>query len=469
MASSKKTMSKCVTCTQNSDEHKAKPGISLCEGCNQSFCLSHFVEHRQALNNKLDGIAEQRDVLRSRIVELPTRMSKEHFKTIDDWKNTMLQTVTEAANNAQQQVHQLIIDEMERECEELTSKITTFRDNDNCVETDLCELQTKTEKINEELNDLPNLHRIQLNLPTLDCSKMVHIKSLDTNVVSEIVENNDAVILKPQEEYRSFIECFLTTHQPLTDIKTNIWGYTCVAPTMLIDIQNPNIMRLVFHRNSTSTFEYGLESPLAVRWSFWLQQFIILTSEKIMVVDAVEKDIKNVMQKSNARLRYTAHWKHRCLIADEANRMYLYEMNKNLTDWLLLYCWSPPTTCTPSEQITAIGLNEHHIVLSAQLSGYPYRFAVHKYDMTPCSNIDLTYSCTTIQAPPYGQWLLYDAYKNLYYAIDSDLKQHDETYLSSLKDLELIISCDETDKILLVLQPYSCYGSTEFRVYTSNC
>ena len=474
MASSNTKRKNCATCLQNSDEQKVKPGVTLCDGCRQTYCLSHFVDHRQALNKKLDDIAGQRNILQACMKELSTRISNEQLKMIDDWKNTMLQTVTEASNNAQQQVHELIISEMERECNELTNKITSFRDNDNCFETDIEELQTKIEKLNEELNDLPGSHRIQLNLPTLNCSNMIHIKSFETHSLPEIAKNNDSVMLAPKKKYRSFMEDFLTTHKPSIDLSLKISGCICASPTMLIYITGKFVTRFVFYRQSTSTFDWRYEPALDIRWSFWIQQFIVLTSKSIVAVDAVEKESQEVIQKNDALLQYIANWRHLCLVADNANRLSLYQMNKELKNWLILYCWSAPTTCAINEKITAIGLNEHHIILSIQCGGQ-HSFSVRNRDMTHCSNIQLTHPCTTIQALPQDEWLLYDSFKQLYYVIDSELEQHNEPYLSSLKDFELTISCEETDKILLVLLPRKGtainWGQKEkcIKVYTSNC
>ncbi len=473
MATSRVTKNSCVTCIQNSDEQKAKPGITLCEGCHQSFCLSHFIEHRQTLSNKLDGIAGQRDVLRSRIEELPTKISKDHLKTINDWENMMLQTVTEAASNARQQVQQLLMTEMERECNELTSKITSFLANDDYFETDIEEIQVKIEKLNEELNDISGLKRIQFNLPTIDCSNMIHIKPFETQPSLEITKRNDSIMLEPKEEYHSFIEQFLTTHSPSTDLSTYMTDCSCASPTMLITIYYNVITRLVFHRQSTSTFEWKHEQPLAIRWSFWLQQFIVLTSKSIVVVDAVEKVSAAVQEMHDAPLKYMAHWKDLCLVTDSQHRLFLHKMNKNLAKWSLLYCWSSPTTCASDENITAIGLNEHHIVLSVQC-GDEYRFAVHYHDMTHCSHIQLAHPCTSIQALPLGKWLIYDSSKNLYYVMDRNLEHHDEPYLSSWKDFYCIISCDETNKVFLVFTTRRAAGNgyqitKQVIVYTNNC
>ena len=166
-----------------------------------------------------------------------------------------------------------------------------------------------------------------------------------------------------------------------------------------------------------------------------------------------------------------AHWKHQCLVADNKHRIFLYDMNKNLSDWFLLYCWSPPITCTINDKISAIGLNEHHIALSIQ-SYDQHTFALHNRDMTHCSNISLIRPCTKIQALPRNEWLLYNTSQKLYSVIDSELKQHDEPYLSSLTGTKCVITCDEINKVLLVLlsQPneYFDWGGT-LKVYIKNC
>jgi hypothetical protein len=466
MASSRATTSRCATCIQNSNNRKTKPGITLCDGCRQSFCVSHFVEHRQTLNNTLDEIASQRDALRSRIGELPTRISKEHLKAIDDWESAMLQTVTDAAKDARQQIHHLIINEMERECSELTSKITSFRDNDDYFETDLRVLQAKTERLNEELNDISGLHRIDLNLPTLDCSNMIHVKPFDIPLLPEITKSNNSIIVKPTVEYQSFIGRFLTTHQPSTTITIQTTGYVCASPTMLVDVTHSNIVRHVYHRGSQSTFSKEHTAAIDVQWSSWLQQFILLETSKILAIDAVEKETKVVVPQTKEQWKYMTHWKHQCLVADNKKRIFLYDMNKNLSKWFLFYCWSPPVTCALNESITAIGLNEHHIVLSIQRDDQ-HTFALRNRDMTHCSNIPLNRPCTKIQALPQNQWLLRDISTQLYSIIDSEQKEHDEPYLSSLKDIKCVVTCDETSRVLLVLLPHqtaSQVRTTQLRI-----
>jgi hypothetical protein len=144
------------------------------------------------------------------------------------------------------------------------------------------------------------------------------------------------------------------------------------------------------------------------------------------------------------------HWEHLCLMSDSKRRLFLYDMNEQLFEWSLLYCWSPPTTCELDENIAAIGINEDHIALSIQRDNQ-YRFALYEHDMTHFSDVQLTRPCNAIQALPYGEWLLYDYTEKLYYVIDSELEQHEEPDLSSLKNIKCVVTCDETGKVLVVL------------------
>jgi uncharacterized UBP type Zn finger protein len=39
-------------------------GIAMCNGCQQSFCIKHFVEHRQELSQQMEDIGQEHDLLR---------------------------------------------------------------------------------------------------------------------------------------------------------------------------------------------------------------------------------------------------------------------------------------------------------------------------------------------------------------------------------------------------------------------
>ena len=476
-----------MTCVENSDGQKVKPGVATCDGCHRLFCLPHFSQHRDKLNEKLDEIAGQRNLLLSRLEQLPTRITNEYIKTVNDWKKAIVQTMNEAAENAEKQVNQHVLNEVQQEFDQLSTKINSLRSDDNCVETDLEQLQTTINKLNDELSDSKSLHRVELNLPNLNCSNIVQIKLVKEQLPTV---KKDLTLLPSNDikEYSSFIENFIKTNKPFTDLTlTNMRpGRSCVSPTMQIRIKSNgtksnsikmnSIERLVFDGQSKCTFNWTHGGVIDIRWSSSLQQFIVLTASKIVVIDALEKEDEVVVDTSDLKFKCISHWKALCIVSDNINRLFMYEMKKNMENWLLLYCWSKPTTCLANEDITCIGLNDEHIILGIQNKDQ-YRFTVHTRLMILCSTIQLDHPCTTIQAMLNNEWLISNSSKQ-YYVIDSKQNKHAELYLTQWKDCEVFINCDQPSRFLFVLlsrveteraMPY-VWNSTKKRIeiYISN-
>lgn len=392
---------------------------------------------------------------------------------VDNWENTMLKTVPETAKTASEQISQLIMGKFEHECDELTKKITSFRADDNCFETDLQQLQTKIDELNEELDDSASLHRIQIRLPTLDCSNMISTKIVEPQpiTVPEVKNNDTAVSIKPKKEYHSFMEQFFQANAPTIDLKwKESTGRICASPTMLIVIYRSKISRLVFHRQSESQFEWKHGEVFDIHWSSWLQQFIVRTKFDLVAVDAIEKQSEIVVTVEPFELKCVNHWKGVGVVIDSINRLLLYQMDKNMKGWLLLYCWSKPTTCDWDEDITAIGYNDKNIVLGIKKK-LQYSFRVHTHLMKLISSINLAHSCETIQVLPTNEWLISDSSKK-YYVIDSELNEHLESNRSPLQGYEVDIQCDcpPTQLVALIFRRkgYNAFVNDRIQVYITN-
>ncbi|CAF1417996.1 unnamed protein product [Adineta ricciae] len=449
MAACSTPADKCVACILQSNEEKAKPGIVQCAGCQKSFCVNHFVEHRKVLSDKLDGISMQRDSARACIEEMSEQIPAKTFKPIEDWKKEMLQTVEDTANTAKRKFQDLVIDDLEQQCKELTDEINSFRNNDNYFETDLRKLQSKAELLNQDLSDLASFRRIRLALPSLDSSNMVQMKLPEIEAVTkDKSETNDD---SDTDEYYSVIQQFLEKYKPSVSMEVNGRGYICASSTMLIQNEWNSITRHVFHRESTSSFACNSSSsPLQLKWSEWLQQFIILDASNIMVADALEKVCKTVLTTANQRFKYLSSWKSKCVVVDAANRVFVYQMKNDFAEWYLLYCWSPPTSCAPSEDITAISINGTYIALAIKREER-YRFVLHNYELKRCATIHLNHPCTSIQALPSNKWLLYDSTQTTYRIVDTEKTVQNEPYLTSLAIAECQVTCEKDGKLLVVL------------------
>lgn len=158
--------------------------------------------------------------------------------------------MSEAATNGRQQVQVVIISKMERECSELIKRIISFQNDDTYFEKDLNELQLKTEHLNKKLDELSNSHGTQLNLPVLNCSNMVHIKSFEADSSSKITETVESNRKRLKKEYHSFIERFLTTHQPTNNITVEKRGYVCALSSMLIHVDQQKVFSFIFRAGS---------------------------------------------------------------------------------------------------------------------------------------------------------------------------------------------------------------------------
>jgi uncharacterized Fe-S cluster-containing radical SAM superfamily protein len=102
MASSSKAP--CATCGNKG------VGIFRCEGCLQVFCRKHLNEHRDLLSHQLDEIVLEHDTLQQSIVENKGTQNNEHpvLKQIDKWEKDSIRKIQQLAEEARQQVKELI-------------------------------------------------------------------------------------------------------------------------------------------------------------------------------------------------------------------------------------------------------------------------------------------------------------------------------------------------------------------------
>jgi arginine deiminase len=88
-----------MTCDKGNGQFK-------CEGCSQTFCIKHVVEHRQTLNQQLNEVILEHDTLQQAIHE-----NKNHRKFlmtyIEQWEQKSIDKIRQMAKEARQKVTQL--------------------------------------------------------------------------------------------------------------------------------------------------------------------------------------------------------------------------------------------------------------------------------------------------------------------------------------------------------------------------
>src|SRR5689334_16342849 len=81
-------------------------GVATCDGCQQSFCTKHFIEHRQELSQQMDNIGQEHDVLQR-------DLTSEHgthplLARINQWEQESIEKIQTAAKSARLGLQKLL-------------------------------------------------------------------------------------------------------------------------------------------------------------------------------------------------------------------------------------------------------------------------------------------------------------------------------------------------------------------------
>ncbi|CAF3683330.1 unnamed protein product [Rotaria sordida] len=139
----------CAKCSKGS-------GVTTCDGCQQSFCTKHFVEHRHELSQQMTNINQEHDLLRR---DLSKESSKHSFlNRIDIWERESINKIQAAAETARTDLQQLLDrtkNDLKTSIEKLTNELNSCQQSDDFTENDL-------KRWNEQLKEL----RKNLDIPS---------------------------------------------------------------------------------------------------------------------------------------------------------------------------------------------------------------------------------------------------------------------------------------------------------------
>ncbi|CAF1686194.1 unnamed protein product [Rotaria magnacalcarata] len=141
----------CIKCDKGG-------GIAICSGCQQQFCVKHFIEHRQELATQMDHVGQQHDVLRrdlsEEIVEHPLLIR------INIWEQESITKIQVAAEVARVDLQQLVDqtkDELKTSVDKITSEIQLSQERDDYTEIDLKKWSNKLKEFRTLLETPVNI------------------------------------------------------------------------------------------------------------------------------------------------------------------------------------------------------------------------------------------------------------------------------------------------------------------------
>ncbi|CAF2910540.1 unnamed protein product [Rotaria sp. Silwood2] len=73
-------------------------GVVTCTGCEKRFCFSHFTEHRQELEKRMDEVVHEHNQLRDALN--PQGTAHYLLSRIDKWEQTSIQKIKDTAEQA---------------------------------------------------------------------------------------------------------------------------------------------------------------------------------------------------------------------------------------------------------------------------------------------------------------------------------------------------------------------------------
>ena len=113
-------------------------GVTTCDGCRQSFCLKHIIEHRQELATKMDDLGQEHDAFRRDLSD----KSADHplLQTINQWEEESIQKIRTTAETARTNLRQLfeqMKNNLNTSLVKITHELHTHRGLDDYTEIDL--------------------------------------------------------------------------------------------------------------------------------------------------------------------------------------------------------------------------------------------------------------------------------------------------------------------------------------------
>jgi predicted RNase H-like nuclease (RuvC/YqgF family) len=148
-------------------------GTSICRGCKELFCDDDFKDHRGMLMNKLDELTVDRNDLQEKINKATSQnqSGSSLLSRIDEWQRTTIEKVKQAAEQARQQVLQIMNskrEEITRQFQTMSQEMKELRDTKSVVERDLAQLKQQIDQLNEDLKQLSQLPIVELNMKQSD-------------------------------------------------------------------------------------------------------------------------------------------------------------------------------------------------------------------------------------------------------------------------------------------------------------
>lgn len=162
----------CCTCEKQT-------AILSCAGCLQNFCRHDYNLHLETLNKQFDGIENDHDELRQKLLHQEQSFEKHPLiQHVDRWEEDSIHQIKQIADDCRQELIKYTkkcMIEIETKLNGVAQEIKQTREDNNFNEIRIKQLEKELAKLNEELQTPPSIsieeehtsfiNKIYINVP----------------------------------------------------------------------------------------------------------------------------------------------------------------------------------------------------------------------------------------------------------------------------------------------------------------
>ncbi|CAF0842958.1 unnamed protein product [Didymodactylos carnosus] len=181
----------CVLCQERNEKGR---GVTICAGCSQIFCDTHYLEHRQMIYKQFDRLIQKHDLLieQQAISQQHSNQSQDKqlsqlVQEIDEWQKEMIDATKNAAAKAKAKLRETLNkehDQVTHTFKHITNDLRLKQSKRDYNEIDVEEWTQRLEELGEQLNQLQtsSSSKIQLKIDrSIDFANIINIRVIEHN------------------------------------------------------------------------------------------------------------------------------------------------------------------------------------------------------------------------------------------------------------------------------------------------